>query len=98
MILTVGSALRYGDRRLAADEAVGLCVRAMPSVLGLCRGSRCHTPLPSALATDGQTHALPTTHCLPGAPEREPVRKAAGGVETINSQLLSLPRIVKKAA
>lgn len=52
--------------------------------------SRCHMPLPGVLATFSQTHTVPTTHCLPGAPKSENVGKAVGGMETINSQLLSV--------
>lgn len=52
--------------------------------------SRCHMPLPGVLATFSQTHTVPTTHCLPGTPKSENVGKAVGGMETINSQLLSV--------
>lgn len=62
----------------------------MPSALGLGSGPRCRSPLPAVLATFSQSHALPTTHCLPGVPGGERVRKAASGIETINSQLLSV--------
>lgn len=78
---------------LSADRLAGLWVWLGPSALGLCSGSGYRIPLLSALAIVNQIHNLPTTHCLPGAPEREMVRKAAGGVATINSQLLCLPRI-----